>query len=163
MTINHEQVEQWIQYACDMNNMPELADEITYDFRNGMTKTAGLAYRQAKYITFSTILWNRATQEERKQLVVHETCHIVACEKYNVEPSHGKEWQQCMANANVIAEQYHTINRDGLRRVNIKYECQCGCTRVFVGDKKAAQVRQGNLECQRCGTTITLTGNTIQP
>ena len=81
-------------------------------------------------VRFSIPLWPRATEEERKETVVHEICHLVAAheaflEKRKISNKHGYEWQSLMRKAGVEPEEKHRINVLGVGRKTIVAKCHC--------------------------------------
>lgn len=151
-------------FACKANDIEELHKQITFVFGERQTRSAGLAWYATKRISFSSPLWERMTEEEKKQIAIHETCHIISYEKYGNEgKGHGQQWQQCMKKAQVRPLRCHTIDRTGLRTRQIKYAVTCACTTAWVSRYRAEQCKESLLTCKRCKTKVTLTGETVKP
>jgi predicted SprT family Zn-dependent metalloprotease len=147
-----EDIQSWLNEACQKNEMPKLGTEIRVVFSRNMTRCLGMAFAKKKLIKLSEPLWDRANTEEKKQVVIHEACHIVAFIKH------------AMLNAGVFPKRTHNVNRDGLRRQYIKYEARCSCTpSVWLGHKIASYVRKGTAYCKRCKGSVVFTGNTKRP
>lgn len=159
VVIQQDDIQHWIVHACYFNGTPELAPKIKYKFTNRLTRVFGRAFCHNRLIEISKPLWDRASPKERRQLVIHETCHIVATYKHGHAISdHGREWKQCMHKAGVPAERCHHVNRDGLRRKVKRYEVSCACTTAWFGHVKASQVKSNMLYCLRCKSDFKLTG-----
>ena len=159
-----DDIQHWILHACYFNEVPSLTPQIQYRFLNRLTRVFGQAWYHKKLIEISIPLWHRATLQERRQLIIHETCHIVSMYKHGTHiTAHGSEWKQCMIKCGVPAERCHHVNRDGLVRQYVKYEVQCDCALVWIGHVKAAQVRANRIKCRRCKGLARLTGNERRP
>lgn len=92
-----EQIYKWIKECCDKNRMPGLTETIKVQFSNRLVTTWGRAW--SNKIELSTLLWVSGSETDKKDTVIHETCHIIVKRKYGSEStikSHGKEWQLCM-------------------------------------------------------------------
>jgi predicted SprT family Zn-dependent metalloprotease len=139
-----QDIRHWILHACHFNGVPEIVNKIKYKFNT---------------IVISSQLWERASTLDRRQLIIHETCHIISHYKFgeNIE-GHGKEWKQCMVKSGLKPDRFHHVNRDGLKRVYVKYEIECNCSKVWIGHGKAAQVRKNILWCSVCKGQVKLTG-----
>jgi predicted SprT family Zn-dependent metalloprotease len=118
-----------IIHACHSNGMDStFIHGIRWGFNSLFTRKFGVAKLQTNIVEFSQKLWERATKEEQRQVVIHEICHLIAYKKYK-DRGHGKWWKFTMRNCGVEARRCHSINREGLERKNrgtIKYKCQCG-------------------------------------
>jgi len=159
-----DHIRMWIYESCKANNVPQLFKKISYRFNNKLTRCFGLAYTNQKHVEFSSPLWDRATEQEKRQVVIHETCHIIAKYKHDFKiKDHGEEWKKCMIAVGVAPERCHTVDREGLVRQYVKYEADCGCTKIWVGHVKAGQVRNKNLSCRKCKGKVSLTGQTFKP
>lgn len=81
-------------------------------------------------VRFSVPLWPRATEEERKQTVIHEICHLVAAHEAHlagrkVSSSHGHEWKAVMRRAGAEPKRCHNVNSKGLGKKVIPCNCNC--------------------------------------
>ena len=77
------QIKEWILFTCQANGIPELAQKIQLEWNTRYRTVAGRAIHSAMTIRISTKLWERSTPEEKRTTIIHETCHIVAREKYS--------------------------------------------------------------------------------
>lgn len=80
---------------------------------------------------FSIPLWLRATEEERRQTVIHEVCHLVAAHEAHlagrkVSSAHGHEWKAVMRRAGVTPKRCHSVSTKGLGKKTIPAKCRCG-------------------------------------
>jgi len=82
-------------------------------------------------VRFSVPLWLRASEEERRETVIHEICHLVTSHEarlagVTVEKSHGPEWKAVMRRAGVTPKRCHNVNNNGLsKRKTIQTTCNC--------------------------------------
>lgn len=157
-----QKIRSWIKAACIANHCPDLAETIHFKFHKRLTNAMGQAFPRTRLVELSAPLWPRATEQEKKQTVGHEVCHIVAYILHG-SSGHDKGWKQCMNNAGLEALLYHKVNRDGLQKQYIKYQVKCNCVSVWIGHTRAAKVRKNLLSCKRCKQKLTFTGETFRP
>ncbi len=104
----------------------QLGPQIKIEWSNKMKTTAGTA--SGKIITISNKLWLAANEEQRKELIIHETCHLVNYEiNKDIEHySHGKEWQDLMRRCGYYNPQRcHTIPVIRNKKRYFLYTCGC--------------------------------------
>lgn len=98
------------------------------EFTSQLTRAMGNAHLRKKLIKFSIPLWDRASDLDRRQTVVHEVAHAVAFERHG-DAGHGAAWKQQMAAMGYPnASKYHTVDRTGIKRKRndtVEVEC-CG-------------------------------------
>ena len=166
LTVQSEEdkIRSLIHFACQSNGVVALSKKIGFRFRKQFTRILGQAFAQSKLIEFSSPLWARASESERKQVIIHEACHIIAYYKYgfDIKP-HGSEWKRCMVESGVAPLRCHNVDRKGLKKQYVKYQVECECVAVWIGHVKAKQVRDGLLSCCRCKAKLRLTGKTHRP
>ncbi len=148
----------WIKHACDCNSVPELAQVILVEWNGRFTHRLG----DARYcptsmrarIRLSVPLWPRISEEERRETVVHETCHCIVGYKFGFVPAHSSEWKQAMQNCGIEPRRLHSIDRTGLARRKRRFVL-CDCPNE---QKCRILVRQFNLVrrgeefwCKVCG------------
>lgn len=156
-----EKISELIQFACDKNGRPDIAAMITVSWSNRMTVTMGRVSRSrsenAYAIKLSTKLFARATPEQQRQTVIHETCHVIDA-VINREWGHGSGWKSVMRCAGVEAKVHHEVSSEGLVK-DFVYECPSKChdfrlsTRMHNG-----MVRGDRRTCKTCGGFISFTG-----
>lgn len=107
---------------------------------------------------FSSALWDRATEKDRYETVVHEVCHLVADHEARLggkrRPSaHGPEWKLLMIRAGVIPENRHSVNTQGVG--HRKYPVRCGCSTHWVTKRRAESIARGGVFlCRKCGKKV---------
>ena len=151
-------IRKWIRYACEMNDVPELSQVVQIEWNPRFTRRTGDAmYCPHSYratIRLSLPLWRRASEEQRRETVLHETCHVIAEYKFGILPPHGSEWKQAMINCGLEPVRTHAIDRTGLvRRQRLFTLCDCPAEkrcRIGVRLYNAVQ-RGGEFWCKVCG------------
>jgi len=155
-------IRSWIRFACDSNEVPELAQVILVEWNRRFTRRLGDAgYSSTTYrakIRLSLPLWPRASDQDRRETVIHEVCHLVAYYKFGqVAAPHGSQWQEAMKNCGVEPLRLHTVNRSGLARKQRRFvllDCpnhgidrKCRCT-----GREFNLLRRGKeMWCKVCG------------
>lgn len=113
-------------------------------------------------VCFSSILWPRASKEERRETVIHEICHLVtfheAALKGIPEPkAHGYKWKATMIRAGVRPNRCHSIDRTGLKRTTKTETAHCKCREHKITKKMAAKIHSGvPYICRNCHTNLKL-------
>ncbi len=123
-------IKEWIWFACQRNDAEELAQAIIVEWNPRFTRRLGdgvyspVTFRAR--IRLSLPLWPRASEKERRETVIHETCHCIVGYKHGVVAFHGQEWKEAMKNCGVEPLRNHTGDRTGLarrRRLFILLDC----------------------------------------
>jgi predicted SprT family Zn-dependent metalloprotease len=146
-----------IEYACEKNNVSELYETITFKFNNRFTKKLGDANPNTRVIRLSSPLWERATEDQKKEVIVHEVCHLIAqykawMQKTYILDLHGAEWRAAMKNVGYNdPSQYHTINREGIARKYASYYVQCSCAKRRVNSNMYVVILEQQWHCDKCG------------
>lgn len=96
--LSTEEINGWIQYACDCCDMSHLARDIKWEYNNRLTRVLGRAWTHGRKIEISGY-YNTLpeyTVDEFIDTIVHEACHIIADVKHKKDCGHGPLWKQCM-------------------------------------------------------------------
>lgn len=129
-----------------------LADRTTVIFNSRMTSCAGTAKSSNRTINLSLALWRRATTKQRRELIIHEACHIYAEHRCGPQiKSHGAEWRYFMAKAGLEPNVHHRV--EPLDRFYI--HCQCGkeaCSKRTINQIMAEEAAP----CPKCHTQYRL-------
>ena len=157
-------VKQWVWFACECNAVPELAQVIVVEWNPRFTRKMGDAsynpYTFRARIRLSIPLWSRASDQAKRQTVIHEVCHCIAVytQGNKVRRPHGPEWKQAMRNCGVDPIRTHSVDRTGLarrQRLFILQDCpnehKCRMTVRHFNMVQAGYT----LECNRCGLVVT--------
>lgn len=94
---------QWINFACERCECPELAQRIGYAFDGRLTQCVGRAFWRfadkeiQPRIELATSHWNTLTDAGKRSTVIHETCHIIADWIFGSKvDDHGAHWKWLM-------------------------------------------------------------------
>lgn len=111
---------EWIAFACERNGVAELANSIMVEWNQRFTRRLGDAIYVRSTglgrIRLSIPLWPRASEKDRRETVIHETCHVIVGYKFCNAPHHGAEWKAAMRACGVEPSRTHQIDRSGLIR-----------------------------------------------
>jgi SprT protein len=159
--VDDRDIRRWIRFACEKNGVPELSQVITVEWNRRFTRRMGDAfYSPFAYkarIRLSTPLWERASYDERRDTVIHETCHVIAAYKFGYLPPHGPEWRKAMRKCGVEPIRGHTVDRTGLARRQRRYVlCDCPTEKKCrIGVRLFNRVRRdGEFRCEKCGLQL---------
>ena len=154
-------IKEWIRFACDCNNVDELAQVIVVEWNSRFTRRLGdAAYNSVTFrgrIRLSTPLWPRGSEVDRRETVIHEACHIIVGYQFGQVAQHGSEWKEAMRACSVEPLRTHTIDRTGLARRHRRFilldcphkgvERKCRCSA-----REFNQLRRGGeFWCKVCG------------
>ena len=113
-------IQEWVSFACEANGVPELAQVIVVEWNARFTRRMGDAlYSPSTFrarIRLSIPLWGRASEQDRRETVIHEACHLVVYYKNCNAAQHGPEWREAMRNCGVEPQRTHSVDRTGLTR-----------------------------------------------
>jgi SprT protein len=164
--ITNRHIREWIRFACESNKVGELAQVIVVEWNWRFTKRLGDAgYSPTTYrarIRLSIPLWPRASDQDRRETVIHEACHIIVGYRFGfVATAHGSEWKAAMQNCGVEPLRLHSVDRTGLARRQRRFilldcpnhgmERKCRCT-----TREFNLLRRGKeFWCKVCGLHLT--------
>ena len=96
-----DQVRGWVRHAYESNGLdPARADSTTVNFTDRFSATLGDAHNKTETIRLALEAWQEIGPAKRKNLVIHEACHLVAMEQHGLAIApHGKEWKMAMRGA----------------------------------------------------------------
>ncbi len=154
-------IRRWIRFACECNNVDELAQVIVVEWNPRFTRRLGDAsYSHVTFrarIRLSIPLWPRASERDRRETVIHEACHIIVGYRHGFVVPHGSEWKQAMKNCGVEPLRTHEVDRTGLARRQKRFvlldcphegvERKCRCSA-----RELNRLRRGvEMWCRNCG------------
>jgi SprT protein len=159
--LEYRHIREWIRFACECNEVPELSQVVVVEFNSRFTRRLGdggynpLTYRAS--VRLSIPLWPRASAEDKRETVIHEACHVIVGYKFGQVASHGVEWREAMKNCGVEPLRTHTVDRTGLVRRQKRFVL-LDCPNSGVEHKCRCTAREYNLLrrgtefwCKRCG------------
>ena len=143
--------------VCLANDCMEVSDS-KVEFSNRLTTTGGRAYYKQNRLVFSRSLWEKATYEQKANLVAHEICHVIAYRKYGAR-GHCQTFYDCGRKAGYILTRCHDIQPDKIRR-NRRVSAYCSCQTHSITTNRETRMKRGQRYiCNRCRTHISLTRN----
>lgn len=118
---DRHKIKEWILFVCERNNAEQLAKIIIVEWNSRFTRRMGDAIyspiSMRARIRLSLPLWPRASAQDRRETVIHETCHCVVGYKHGYAASaHGSAWKKAMQNCGVEPIRLHSVDRAGLIR-----------------------------------------------
>ncbi len=154
-------IRRWVRFACDCNHVPELAQVITVEWNRRFTRRLGDALYDPRSfrarIRLSGPLWERASEQDRRETVIHEACHVIVAYKFGSVHPHGQKWRKAMRNCGVEPIRGHNVDRSGLARRQRRF-ILCDCpreTKCRVGVRLFNAMRRGGeLRCGKCGLLL---------
>ena len=158
-------IKEWIWFACQRNDAEELAQAIVVEWNSRFTRRLGdglyspITFRAR--IRLSIPLWPRASEQERREAVIHETCHCIVGYKHGVVAHHGQEWKQAMRNCGIEPLRGHNVDRTGLarrQRLFILLDCPAEGLekKCRIRSKEFNLLQQGKWFCCKvCGLHLT--------
>jgi predicted SprT family Zn-dependent metalloprotease len=153
-----------IKAACEANGVGEIAHRIIVKWSNRYTNCMGKALYRSEWdmcVTFSVPLWPRADEDERRQTIIHEACHIIARYKHQhlggqprIAP-HGWQWKQAMQRSGIQPKRCHKVDTTGLKRRTKKFFYNCACMTHEVGAMRHKRLQAGMIyTCRKCKTNL---------
>lgn len=154
-----DEIRTLVQLVFDEFGIGQLGSEIRISFNNKFHARMGDASYLRRAIRFSAPLWPRATNQQRRQVIIHEACHVVADYKYMMgqtqdRTSHGPCWQDCMIMCGVEPDRCHEVSTEGLRE---RISARCACMEhKFTKNRVTKMLRGIVYTCTQCKGPISL-------
>jgi predicted SprT family Zn-dependent metalloprotease len=147
--------------SCITLELPQYYNRIVVEWSNGLKTTMGNARTKRSkdgdysgLIRLSVALWPRASEEERKETVIHEAAHILAHIVYGERCDHGPKWVATMARLGYPnASRCHQVDVRGLKRPIRRYAVTCrSCSKevIFTKDERDKVLNRGYVCHCRC-------------
>ena len=158
-----QEIREWIDFACEQNGVGAyLPTLIEVKWNRRFTKRIGDAgysdHPLRAIIRLSPWIWERASNTQRRETIIHETCHIVAWHSYGraIQP-HGPQWKLAMRKCGVAPAVYHTIDLVGINKFPVQNCPKPTESRCFVNRRALGSLRRGkSLFCTKCGLRVDL-------
>jgi SprT protein len=160
--LDDRDIREWIRFACERNEVPELAQVILVEWNPRFTRRLGDAgYSSTTFrarIRLSIPLWPRTSERDRRETVIHEACHIIVSYRFGfVAAPHGPEWKKAMKNCGVESLRLHQVDRTGLARRQRRFillDCPNQGTehKCRISARDFNRLRRGTeMWCRNCG------------
>ncbi|QDU96226.1 SprT family zinc-dependent metalloprotease [Lignipirellula cremea] len=158
-----EQIYEWIEFACDSNEVGYLTSIVRVKWNKRFTRRFGdalIGYNPLlARIRLSPLIWQNASDSERRETVIHETCHIVAWHLHGTKiKPHGVEWRQAMEQCGVEANRCHNIPLIGINHFHVRECPKAKLDRCIVSRQDFGLMKKTDytLHCTLCGLAVTL-------
>ncbi len=143
--------------TCRRCGFPKLGEKIPVSFNKRYTSSFGAAWGEE--VEFSGPLWGLATADQRRQVIIHETCHVLTDKKHGgaLHP-HGKEWKAMMLLAGAEPLTCHEVDITDLYKPQKRYtiRCQSCSTKISITQNKRTRIKNGKVyPCEKCEGPIT--------
>jgi predicted SprT family Zn-dependent metalloprotease len=149
----------WLMHACTCNGVTELYPKIRWSVNHRFTSKMGLARYNTNEIELSGPLFARASEEDKRQTVIHEACHLIAYYRYfTMGTGHKQLWKETMRKCGVEALRCHNVDNSDLRRNTNRHASICSCGQTYsVSARVARKIQQLYVyRCAKCHGVIDL-------
>lgn len=157
-----QHIREWIDFALDRNEVGYLSNLIQVRWnKRFIRKFAEAGYGACPIraiIRLSPLIWERASETDRRETIIHEACHIVAFHLHGTKiKPHGIEWQQAMTKCDVEPTRCHTIPLIGINRFHVRECPKAKAERCYVSRRVFGRMKnQGEfLHCTICAMRVT--------
>jgi SprT protein len=160
-------IRELIEGACRACGAPELVGRVRVAWNGRFTARMGDARWDRAcgvgIVRLSKPLWPKASDEERRETVIHEACHVIADYRFGGKQGHGPRWRQMMALCGYPRpRRCHVVNYDAIqerrerRRVEVRARCACPGG-VMLGPVQARRLKRGAVyHCRCCRQRVAL-------
>ena len=142
-------IETYIRNTCVSNKLSHLQGDVHYNFRENFAENFSCAFPEKMLIEISLTLWSTASEEEQRNIVIHECCHQLNF-KVNGKQDHGKEWEKLMMGANEMP--YRTFWE--LKNKKKLYKVGCECLTYFYTKEFAGYIGKSIELCNDCNAPV---------
>jgi len=160
-------IREQILAACRACGVPELSARIRIVWSGRFIARMGDArWDRAQgigIIRLSRALWPKASEDERRETVIHETCHVIADCRFGGKQGHGPSWRRMMALCGYARPtRCHAVDSETIRERRERRRAEvlgrCGCAGgVVLGPVQARRVRAGVVYCcRKCSQRVAL-------
>lgn len=149
-----DEIQRWAAEACVACGHPDLWVGVRFSFARSQRRAIGIAHMSKSRITLSAHHWPTLSAAERRNVIIHEVCHLVVYFVYGgLARAHGTEWKRYMR----MAGGRPTATTPCRHDFGIRHDCQClRCGRIHRHTtREVKDVRSGalSLYCE-CGGDI---------
>lgn len=152
------QIKEYTKIACEANGMPDFWKEIKFKWLNKLKSRAGDASKKngVYLMRLSIPLFSRATEEQKKETVIHEVCHLINFKQGLYNEKHGDFWRTAMIRSGYPNPQRcHKIDRTGLYKPQDRIEMVCDCRSHAISKRRYNSFLRGTIyRCNFCRSSI---------
>lgn len=115
-------------------------------------------YKYYGRIRLSVKLFRRASEQDQRETVIHEVCHIAKEHLGYPGDHHGYWWKTLNYKCGIYPKRTHNVDTTGLSRKQDRYSVKCGCQNPPTITKNLlTRMRRGAAyKCKACGQRISL-------
>jgi len=149
-----EHIEQWVFKALLANGLLPIHLPFKWEFSDKTPSGAlGWATYSERKISLNTEYWRGLSTERRRQLVMHEACHLISFHLYGVEgKGHRRKWRDCMRNCGLVPDRCEAVQFATKKKPN---EGRCNCRSWFFSNIILKRMMCGsNRRCPKCKEQI---------
>jgi SprT protein len=164
----YDAIPEIISVVTDCKQKLGINTNIHISFNSRFTRRLGDASYRKDFdlgtIRLSRKLWDRATDEERLNTIVHEFCHIAKAILYPCTKGfHNSYWKYLHRKCGYQPNTTHKIDRTGLEKKQERILGFCGCSSHPLTKNKVTRMRKGQMyRCVRCRNIVGLSKETFQ-
>lgn len=156
------QARAWISETMGKFSFLSTSSWIVIEWNNTFTRRMGDAIyfplEKKGRIRLSLPLWPRASEQERRETVIHELCHVLNewfrfnKSGYRYNPGHGTSWKRLMLTVGLAPKRCHSVDRTGLKRKVTRVAATCGCMTYNITQTRATKIQNGTAVycCRKC-------------
>jgi predicted SprT family Zn-dependent metalloprotease len=163
----NDPIRELIEGACRACGVPGLSGKIRVSWSGRFISRMGDArwdgVRGLGFVRLSRPLWPKASDEERRETVIHETCHVIADCRFGGKQGHGPAWRHMMGLCGYARPQRcHSVDHEAIQqrrqRRRVEVRARCGCAEgVVLGPVQARRLRAGAAyRCRKCCQRVAL-------
>ena len=141
----------WAGRRCGLS---ALVPKIEVFWNSRFTALLGRATLKSNKIELSSRLWPFLQDDLKREVLLHEACHLFVYHRHGFKLPHGKEWIETMQKCGYRApEAKLPCPNDTASKQYLVY-CRCGA--FFVSPQLLGKKRTGRLYCPKCNSDIQL-------
>lgn len=167
------EISQVIYKTLEANDALDLLPLVRWEWNTRLSSTMGRYFpvntgkrehRRSGLVEFSTVLFSRATQEQRDETVAHEICHMIVDHRYPKADAHGWEWRQAMQRAGYAGNRCHNVAVVRRRQARVRLHCGCDDGCIVTKSLYTRMIRNGEFQggvstrryCRTCKQNLRL-------
>ena len=145
--------------ACQEMDCMQLYPLIDWSYSNRLTRRAGSADMQSKYIKLSAKLFSIATKEKQREVILHEVAHLAHAftndTTWHLEEHHGKEWQEFALLVGIPVSTECVIEKSDSITKHQEAFCDCSVHHITM-NRRTRMVNGARYKCTLCNTELRL-------
>ncbi len=146
----------WLDRQCALEGF---SDNIEVAWNNRITAALGKAVLGRCKIELSSKLWKHLTADSKRELVVHEACHLFVYELHGTSitqeelKGHGKPWSELMRKCGILNPQAMACRPQTY--IGTRYSAYCRCRERLITPQLAGKMAKGYVYwCGKCNSEI---------